>query len=141
MKTVEQLVQADCDKRMGNHRVNFPNARKREFIYHSTVICEVDDYDRTFKLSNGGYWTNSTARALSAYRNEFKYSHTEILELEIIRKKRNGLWVAVDQIGKEWELDPEEHSLVTFEKGNKYEAISRNGNISLALDIKEAVTV
>lgn len=137
MKTVEQLVQADWNKRLGNHRVNFPNANKREFIYHQTVICEVDDYDRTFKLSNGGYWTNSTARALSAYRREFQHSHMEILELEIVRKKRNGLWVATDQIGKEWELDPEEHSVVTFEKGKKYEAISRSGKLSLAYDLVE----
>lgn len=136
MKTVEKLLQADNSKTLGNHQV-IVSGNKRKFIYHSTVICEVDDSNRTFKLDNGGYWTSSTSRALSAYRNELQYTHSEILELEIIRKKRNGLWVAVDQIGKEWELDPEEHPLKTFEKGKKYNAVAMRGKLTLAYDIEE----
>lgn len=138
MKTVEKLVQADNSKTLGNHRVII-NGNKREFIYHSTVICEVDDSNRTFKLDNGGYCTSSTSRALSAYRNEFQSTHSEILELEILRKKRNGIWVAVDQIYKEWELDPEEYQEATFEKGKKYNAVAMRGKLSLAYDIEEVM--
>jgi hypothetical protein len=137
MKTVKNLLKADGNKTLGNHSV-VETSSGRDFIYFSTVICSVNDIKRTFRVDNGGYSTPSTARAISSYRYELRNTHKEILELEVVRKKRNGVWMAVDQIGKEWEIDPQEYTLIEIYKGKKYdEVIIINGKLNIPLELVE----
>lgn len=131
MKAVEQLVESRYNKSVGNHRVIFVKSdTERNFIYHSTAICVAEDTKLQFMVDNGGYFTSSTRRAISAYRKQFySLSYTEILELTVTKKKRNGLVEAVDQIGATWLLDPDNFADHTLEKGLKVVAHARYGDI------------
>ena len=91
LKTVEKLVNSSKSKQVGNHfvvvhregdrAIIYDDTHKveadvyctREFWYHSTIICAVNDKDRGFYLSHGKgkWWTQSTNRALNDYREYF----------------------------------------------------------------------
>jgi hypothetical protein len=137
VKTIKKLLNADSTISLGNHRVH-QTILGRDFIYFQTVICRVNDQEKTFRVRNGGYATPSTARAISAYRSELSSTHKEILELKVIRKKRNGIWIAEDQVGKEWEIDPQVHSLIHIWEGKTFEEVLRvNNKINIPLELKE----
>lgn len=83
MKTVEKLTNEVRNKKLGNHRVEFTPSGRREFIYHWTAICIVDDRTKTFVTNNGGWNTQSTNRAINAYRRHFEslgYREVETLD-------------------------------------------------------------
>ena len=143
MRTVEQLVESRYDKSLGNHRVYFVNGdTERHFVYFSTTICKVDDTKLQFTVANGGYYTSSTKRAISAYRREFySLGYTEIVELTVTKQKRNGTFEAEDQIGSTWFLDPNQFPDRPLEKGLKVVAHVVDGDIEeirfIVHDIKE----
>jgi hypothetical protein len=74
METTKQLLNASKNKTMGNHSVVHINngAMCRNFTYHYTCIVEANDTKKTFTISNGGYDTNSTNKALSSYIYELE---------------------------------------------------------------------
>lgn len=67
LKSVENLVNS-TRRVCGNHRVKEYSDNTRVFIYHSTVICTVNDNNRTFNTDNGGWNTSSTTRAINTYK-------------------------------------------------------------------------
>lgn len=68
LRTVENLVNATRSMNSGNHRVKSFSDGTREFVYHNTVICTVDDNRRVFNTDNGGWATQSTTRAINSYK-------------------------------------------------------------------------
>ena len=70
LKAVEQLCRAERST-VGNHRVeSFSECGHtiNNYIYHSTIICAVNENTKMFMTSDGGYDTTSTKRAISSYR-------------------------------------------------------------------------
>lgn len=67
LKSVENLVNS-TRRVCGNHRVKEYSNNTREFVYHNTVICTVDDNRRVFNTDNGGWATQSTTRAINSYK-------------------------------------------------------------------------
>ena len=70
LKAVEQLCKAERST-VGNHRVESLNEcghTINNYIYHSTIICAVNENTKMFMTSDGGYDTTSTKRAISSYR-------------------------------------------------------------------------
>lgn len=86
MKAFEKLVTSNGNARVGNHAVMFcdiPNngaalhilhimpGTSRAFSYHGNYICHVDDTRRRVYLTNCGWGTTSTTRALNDYKRYF----------------------------------------------------------------------
>ena len=86
MKALERLVASRANATVGNHAVMFcdiPNngatlhilhimpGTSRAFSYHGNYICHVDDTRRRVYLTNCGWGTSSTTRALNDYRHYF----------------------------------------------------------------------
>lgn len=72
MKTIQKLVNAKNDMKVGNHRVEFSLVGKeRRYFYYNTVICSVDHNKGTFKI-DASYGSVSTTRACNAYRKYFE---------------------------------------------------------------------
>lgn len=86
MKALEKLVASKRNANVGNHAVMFydiPNigaalhilhimqGATRAFSYHGNIICHVDDTRRRVYLTNCGWGTCSTTRALNDYRRYF----------------------------------------------------------------------
>ena len=97
MKALKALVESKTDKRIGNHAVRqssyftikddeiyFVGGSKdgvtRSFSYHNSFICHVDDKQRRVYLTNCGWNTISTTRALNDYRRYFvdELGYTEV---------------------------------------------------------------
>ena len=82
MKTVKTLLSATHSRAMGNHHVRI-TSNLREFAYHNTVICVVNDTFCTYNVNNGGWGTQSTTRAINTYVRELEsmgYTKTELLK-------------------------------------------------------------
>lgn len=76
LKAVEQLCKCERST-VGNHRVeSFSECGHtiNNYIYHSTIICAVNENTKMFMTCDGGYDTTSTKRAISSYR-EWHESH------------------------------------------------------------------
>lgn len=74
LRAIEQLTSGE-KTRVGNHRVETLNQWGRtisNYIYHNTIICSVNENEKTFKTSNGGWGTQSTTRAINDYQKYFK---------------------------------------------------------------------
>ena len=86
MKALEKLVASKRNAHVGNHAVMFydiPNngaalhilhimpGTSRAFSYHGNFICYVDDTRRRVYLTNCGWGTCSTTRALNDYKRYF----------------------------------------------------------------------
>lgn len=91
----EVLTAAVKNRKAGNHRVEFlqdgdsplfytddgynlmklPATITRVFVYHDTVICAVDDINKQFYLTHGGWFSRSTNEALAGYREVFEYKN------------------------------------------------------------------
>lgn len=73
LKAIEQLLSGErCI--VGNHSVESFNQcghTINNYIYHSTIICAVNENEKTFRTSNGGWYTSSTTRAINGYRKHF----------------------------------------------------------------------
>ena len=79
MKAVYNLVHTRANRKtLGNHRME-RTTTGRNFIYHWTTICTVNDVDRTYHTDNGGWGTSSTTRAINAYKRELNsMGYTEV---------------------------------------------------------------
>lgn len=79
MTTVYNLVHANGNRKtLGNHRME-RTTTGRNFIYHWTTICTVNDIDKTYHTDNGGWGTSSTTRAINAYKRELNLmGYTEV---------------------------------------------------------------
>lgn len=79
MKTVQNLLNATKDVKKGNHRVKvFPITMNKQFFYYNTMICWVNDNDKTFAIDDS-YGTVSTKRACNSYRRELlSMGYTEV---------------------------------------------------------------
>lgn len=96
----EVLTNAKRSRKAGNHRVlttvdwnkvswgdmmtddgrwhlRLPSTISRVFIYHLTIICAVDDTNKKFYLSHGGWFSRSTNEALAGYRQVFEQAGYE----------------------------------------------------------------
>lgn len=86
MKTLEKLVASKRNANVGNHAVMFCDmphngvalhilhimpGTSRAFSYHGNYICHVDDMRRRVYLTNCGWCTSSTTRALNDYKRYF----------------------------------------------------------------------
>lgn len=85
MKAIETLVRSTKSRRVGNHAVWFCGSLQegdlrflyimegatRVFSYHDTFVCHVDDAHKCVFLTDRGWHTSSTARALNEYRTYF----------------------------------------------------------------------
>lgn len=79
MKTVENLINSERNKTLGNHHAEIISDEIRHFYYYNTVICKANDKTMEFKVDNGGYNTSSTTRAINSYRkNLLALGYTEI---------------------------------------------------------------
>lgn len=74
MKTVKTLLNATANKTLGNHSVKISAHGHRYFKYHDTTICYVDDESRRFVVDHGGWYTQSTSRAINSYIRELTNS-------------------------------------------------------------------
>lgn len=70
LKTVEKLVNAKGNMKIGNHSVEHIG-NSRRFYYYGTAICVADDKYRLVYFDNGGYFTLSTTRAINSYKEYF----------------------------------------------------------------------
>ena len=87
LKAVERLVLANCKKRVGNHATYFSqNCEMQYFTYFDNIICTVDWMHKTVRLTNCGWNTSSTNRALNDYKRWFSDSRNFApgVEFEII---------------------------------------------------------
>ena len=87
LKAVETLVNANNNKKVGNHAMYFSqNYEVQYFTYHGNIICTVDWKNKTVRLTNCGWNTTSTNRALNDYKRWFSDSRNFALgvEFEII---------------------------------------------------------
>lgn len=86
MKVLKALVESKKQQRVGNHAVMYCDiphngaalrilhimqGATRAFSYHDNFICHVDDVCRRVYLTNCGWGTTSTTRALNDYRRYF----------------------------------------------------------------------
>ena len=86
MKVLKALVESKKQQRVGNHAVMFCDiphngaalrilhimqGATRAFSYHENFICHVDDTRRRVYLTNCGWGTSSTSRAVNDYRRYF----------------------------------------------------------------------
>lgn len=74
LRATEQLV-SGLKTKVGNHSVvtyYVHGCTVKDYIYHSTPICTVNEDRMTFSTDNGGWGTQSTTRAINDYRKYFK---------------------------------------------------------------------
>ena len=66
-----------------NYEVKHVNGFTRVFRYHESTICLVDDVNRLVILTNAGWNTPSTSRALNDYRRYFveECGYTEVKDI------------------------------------------------------------
>ena len=69
MTTITNLIQATTNKKQGNHRKEIKGIFSN-YIYHSSIICTVDEIKKTFYTNNCGYGTRSTTRAINEYKRQ-----------------------------------------------------------------------
>lgn len=72
LKSVERLLESGNDLKIGNHSSEHSYAMAY-YMYHGSVICEVDYAKKWFKLPYKGQYANSvfTKRAVNNYRGYF----------------------------------------------------------------------
>ena len=74
MKTVENLINANNNKKLGNHRKEFV-ASGQKYYYYATCICEVN-HDTQKVILDKSWGSQSTTRAVNAYMRELKQRFT-----------------------------------------------------------------
>ena len=102
----EVLTEAGRGRKAGNHRVVFSDYARvyndngknlmelpditRVFIYHDTIICAVDDINKQFYLTHGGWFSRSTNEALAGYRQVFEYNkgYKNVTNIPVWKRER-----------------------------------------------------
>ena len=73
LRTIEKLVKAEYNMKLGNHRVEI-DGNVRRFIYFATNIFEVHDDIKVYTIYRGvnnKYNTPSTNKTINAYEGHF----------------------------------------------------------------------
>ena len=70
IKALKALVESTKNARIGNHAVMVQRGT-RSFSYHGNTICMVDDALHRVYLTNAGWNTSSTSRAINEYSHYF----------------------------------------------------------------------
>ena len=72
LKAVETLVNANNNKKVGNHAMYFSqNYEVQYFTYHGNIICMVDWKNKKVVLTDAGWDTPSTNRTVNDYKRWF----------------------------------------------------------------------
>ena len=73
LKAIEQRLSGERCKVVSDRGESFDQCghTSNNYIYHSTIICAVNENEKTFRTSNGGWNTSSTTRAINDYRKHF----------------------------------------------------------------------
>ena len=76
LESVENLVKSFKDKKVGNHATFFTRTGAsgdliQYFTYHNNVICRANHTRKEAYLTNAGWATVSTNRALNDYKGYF----------------------------------------------------------------------
>lgn len=78
LKAVQKCLESSTDRKFGNHGTwwSLPSTGDviQYFTYHGNVICRVNWTQRTVYLTNAGWDTSSTNRALNDYKRHFSDS-------------------------------------------------------------------
>lgn len=86
MKAVEQLLKAETNKKIGNHRfaegISHKGEDTRLFFYYATIICYVMEKTKTFAIDSS-FGSQSTTRACNAYRRELLSQGYKEVEMQI----------------------------------------------------------
>jgi len=72
MKTIKKLINGECNK-LGNHKREITEDNRILYYYHQTVICEVNHNTKNVIITDGGWKTSSTTRAINSYIRETAY--------------------------------------------------------------------
>lgn len=82
MKAIKSLVESTKNARIGNHAVMVQRGT-RSFSYHDNIICVADDVLHRVYLTNAGWNTSSTSRAINEYRRYFveEQGYEEVKEM------------------------------------------------------------
>ena len=79
LKAVLNCVSSTKDAKFGNHATFYSNTITGDsiqyFTYHGNIICRVNWTRKEVLLTNAGYNTRSTNRALNDYKQYFTQNH------------------------------------------------------------------
>ena len=79
LKSVLNCVSSIKDAKFGNHATFYSTPITGDsiqyFTYHGNIICRVNWTQKTVLLTNAGWNTSSTNRALNDYERYFKENH------------------------------------------------------------------
>ena len=80
LKAVLNCVSSTKDAKFGNHATFYSNIIANNnvvqyFTYHGNIICRVNWTRKEVLLTNAGYNTRSTNRALNDYKQYFTENH------------------------------------------------------------------
>ena len=80
LKAVLNCVSSTKDSKFGNHATFYSNIIANNnvvqyFTYHGNIICRVNWTRKEVLLTNAGYNTRSTNRALNDYKQYFTQNH------------------------------------------------------------------
>ena len=80
LKAVLNCVSSTKDSKFGNHATFYSNIIANNnvvqyFTYHGNIICRVNWTRQEVLLTNAGYNTRSTNRALNDYKQYFTENH------------------------------------------------------------------
>ena len=90
LKSVLNCVSSIKDAKFGNHATFYSTPITGDsiqyFTYHGNIICRVNWTQKTVLLTNVGWNTPSTNRALNDYESYFKENHPTFV---IIDERKN----------------------------------------------------
>ena len=90
LKSVLNCVSSIKDAKFGNHATFYSTPITGDsiqyFTYHGNIICRVNWTQKTVLLTNAGWDTPSTYRALNDYGSYFKENHPTFV---IIDERKN----------------------------------------------------
>ena len=90
LKSVLNCVSSIKDAKFGNHATYYSTPITGDsiqyFTYHGNIICRVNWTQKTVLLTNAGWDTPSTNRALNDYDSYFKENHPTFV---IIDERKN----------------------------------------------------
>ena len=91
LKSVEKCLHSKKDLKVGNHGTwwSLPSTGEQiqYFTYHGNVICRVNWTKHTVYLTNAGWNTSSTNRALNDYKRYFQEGWSITWDITDTREK------------------------------------------------------
>lgn len=96
LKAVQNCIDSQTDRKFGNHATFWSYVSTGDivqyFTYHDNIICRVNWTRKTVQLTNAGWNTKSTNRALNDYKAYFSDSSNFApgVEFEITDTRENN---------------------------------------------------